>query len=128
MQNTSRLHGYPNSLGPFGLKNWITSYMAVCCCCQQYKGTWVFTYSAQHFCPILNKFDFLNRFNPLNTELNPICHLLALLAHLIFHVSRIRVNENPVEATLIRVDRWTDGWLDRHDEAERQFLRLIKHT
>jgi hypothetical protein len=31
--------------------------------------------------------------NPLNTELNPICHLLALLgAHLIFHVSRIRVN------------------------------------
>jgi hypothetical protein len=30
--------------------------------------------------------------NPLNAELNPICHLLALLgAHLIFHVSRIRV-------------------------------------
>jgi hypothetical protein len=32
-------------------------------------------------------------FNPLNAELNPNCHLLALLgAHLIFHVSRIRVN------------------------------------
>ena len=31
--------------------------------------------------------------NPLNTELNPICHLLALLgAHHILHVSRIRVN------------------------------------
>jgi hypothetical protein len=31
-------------------------------------------------------------FNPLNVELNPICHLLALLeAHPIFHVSRIRV-------------------------------------
>jgi len=30
--------------------------------------------------------------NPLNAELNPICHLLALLgAHLILHVSRIRV-------------------------------------
>jgi len=30
--------------------------------------------------------------NPLNAELNPICHLLALLGgHLIFHVSRIRV-------------------------------------
>jgi hypothetical protein len=28
-------------------------------------------------------------FNPLNVELNPICHLLALLgAHHIFHVSR----------------------------------------
>ena len=31
-------------------------------------------------------------FNPLNTELNPICHLLALLgAHHILHVGRIRV-------------------------------------
>jgi hypothetical protein len=35
-----------------------------------------------------------NLFNPLNTELNPICHLLALLgAHRIPHVSRIRVKE-----------------------------------
>jgi len=33
-------------------------------------------------------------FNPLNAELNPICHLLALLgAHLILHVRRIRVKE-----------------------------------
>jgi len=31
--------------------------------------------------------------NPLNAEINPICHLLALVgAHPIFHVSRIRVN------------------------------------
>jgi len=31
-------------------------------------------------------------FNPLNAELSPICHLLALLgAHHIFHVSRVRV-------------------------------------
>ena len=30
--------------------------------------------------------------NPLNAELNPICHLLALLgAHHILHVGRIRV-------------------------------------
>ena len=30
--------------------------------------------------------------NPLNAQLNPICHLLALLgAHHILHVSRIRV-------------------------------------
>jgi len=33
-------------------------------------------------------------FNPLNAELNPICHLLALLAaHPIPHISRIRVKE-----------------------------------
>jgi len=31
--------------------------------------------------------------NPLNAELNPICHLLALLgAHHILHISTIRVN------------------------------------
>jgi len=31
--------------------------------------------------------------NPLNAELNPMCHPLALLgAHHILHVSRIRVN------------------------------------
>jgi hypothetical protein len=30
--------------------------------------------------------------NPLNAELNPICHLLTLLeAHPILHISRIRV-------------------------------------
>ena len=32
------------------------------------------------------------RFNPLNTELNPMCQLLVLLgAHHIFHVSVLRV-------------------------------------
>jgi hypothetical protein len=30
--------------------------------------------------------------NPLNAELNPICHLLALGAHHILHVGRIGVN------------------------------------
>jgi len=29
--------------------------------------------------------------NPLKPELNPICYLLALLAHHFLHVSRIRV-------------------------------------
>ena len=29
--------------------------------------------------------------NPLNPELNPICYLLALLAHSFLHVSRISV-------------------------------------
>jgi len=38
--------------------------------------------------------DYLT-FNPLNAELNPICHLLVLLgAHPILHISRIRV-KNP---------------------------------
>jgi hypothetical protein len=37
--------------------------------------------------------------NPLNAELNPICHLLALfVAHHILHVSRIRVKWLPLPA------------------------------
>jgi hypothetical protein len=37
----------------------------------------------------------MNRINPLNAKLNPICHLLALLgAHHILHVNRIRVKVN----------------------------------
>jgi len=34
-----------------------------------------------------------NCFNPLNAELNPICHLLALLGtNHILHVNRVRIN------------------------------------
>ena len=36
---------------------------------------------------------FIYLINPLNAELNPICHLLALVgAHNILHVSRVMVN------------------------------------
>ena len=35
--------------------------------------------------------NYVFMFNPLNAELNPICYLLALLAHHFLHVSRIRV-------------------------------------
>ena len=37
------------------------------------------------------KAKYLNPIKPLNAELNPICNLLALLAHHFLHVSRIRV-------------------------------------
>jgi len=40
--------------------------------------------------------------NPLNAELNPICHLLALLgAHHILHVSRIRVKQEVGQSTVL---------------------------
>ena len=39
-------------------------------------------------------------FNPLNAELNPTYHLLALLgAHPILHISRIRVKNHPIYRT-----------------------------
>jgi len=44
-------------------------------------------------------------FNPLNAELNPICHLLALLgAHHILHVSRIRVKHSKILQSVHRVN------------------------
>ena len=45
------------------------------------------------FLSLIAKTEVPHPFNPLNAELNPICHLLALLgAHHILHVSRIKVN------------------------------------
>jgi len=52
------------------------------------------------FCDLTKAFDCLN---PLNTELNPTCHLLVLLgAHPILHISRIRVNHGILLQTLFR--------------------------
>jgi len=49
---------------------------------------------------------FLFLINPLNPELNPICHLLALLgAHHFLHVSRIRV----ISLTLRRLMSYVYG-------------------
>ena len=40
--------------------------------------------------------------NPLNAELNPTCHFLALLvAHHILHVNKIRVKATPCYNTTI---------------------------
>jgi len=45
------------------------------------------------------KHGLARQINPLNAELNPICHLLALLgAHLTLHVSRIRVKNRFYDA------------------------------
>jgi hypothetical protein len=47
------------------------------------------------------------RINPLNTKLNPICHLLTLLgAHHILHVSRIRVKQDLLSFWFLRTAEW----------------------
>jgi hypothetical protein len=52
------------------------------------------------------KHKWVNNINPLNAELNPICHLLALLgAYLILNVSRIRVKTGLSERRCERT-RW----------------------
>ena len=54
--------------------------------------------------------------NPLNAEFNPICYLLALLAHHFLHVSRIRV----ISLTFRR--------LMSYIYMEHPFLMFLDHT
>jgi len=54
--------------------------------------------------------------NPLNPELNPICYLLALLAHHFLHVSRIRVKSLTIRLLMSYI------------YMERLFLMFLDHT
>ena len=58
------------------------------------------------------------RFNPLKPELNPICYLLALLAHNFLHVSRIRVKS----LTFRRLMSYIYIYM------EHSFLMFLDHT
>ena len=67
-------------------------------------------------------------FNPLNAELNSICHLVALLgAHLIFHVSSIRVNscsmycrwEDNIKMDLQEVGGGRGDWIELAQDRDR---------
>ena len=59
---------------------------------------------------------FFFNFNPLNAELNPICYLLALLAHHFLYVSRIRVK------------LLTHRLLMSYIYMEHPFLMFLDHT
>ena len=54
--------------------------------------------------------------NPLNPELNPICYLLALLAHHFLHVSRIRVKSLTIRLLMSYI------------YTEHLFLIFLDHT
>jgi hypothetical protein len=56
---------------------------------------------------------------PLNAELNPICHLLALLgAHHILHVSRIRVKFKHNNIVLFILNYWRQGSVVRPSSGQ----------
>jgi len=65
-------------------------------------------------------------FNPLNAELNRICHLLALLgAHHILHVSRLRVK---LAAQFYRYARYyitQDNNLHRQRSGNNKEMNII---
>ena len=54
--------------------------------------------------------------NPLKPELNPICYLLALLAHHFLHVSRIRVKSLTFRRLMLYI------------YMEHPFLMFLDHT
>jgi len=56
------------------------------------SGVGMFSFFFSTFQLLKSRTLTLHHFNPLNPELNPICHLLALLGvHHFLHISRIRV-------------------------------------
>jgi hypothetical protein len=64
--------------------------------------------------------------NTLNTKLNPICHLLALLgAHHILHVNRIRINEKLYREATSLIKVTDSSLLGCHDDwqSNRRFGR-----
>jgi len=63
-------------------------------------------------------------FNPLNAELNPICHLLALLgAHHILHVSRKKTKTN---GTVFSKDMIPRQWVSVPDVPKRSSAFIFK--
>ena len=61
---------------------------------------------------------FNSAFNPLNAELNPTCHLLALLgAHHIFYISGLRV-KGLIRIVPILVAARSEAWVCGRSPAE----------
>ena len=58
--------------------------------------------------------------NPLKPELNPICYLLALLAHHFLHVSRIRVKSLTISLLM--------SYIYIYIYMEHLFLMFLDHT
>ena len=74
------------------------------------------------------------KLNPLNAQLNPIYHLLALLgAHLILHVSRIRV-KSPIirnystSSTCYHTQKPLFIYTYHHHQSVSKFLTTNKHV
>ena len=82
-----------------GCKHFLTAVKSLYSGCLEYLDTWI------------------EPFNPLNPELNPICYLLALLgAHHFLHVSRMRVK------------LLTFSLLMSYIYMEHPFLMFLVHT
>jgi hypothetical protein len=64
--------------------------------------------------------------NPLSAELNPICYLLALLAHHFLHVSRIGVKSLTLRLLMPYIYIYIYIYIYMY--MERLFLMFLEHT
>jgi hypothetical protein len=62
--------------------------------------------------------------NPLNNELNPICHSLALLAYHILHISRVKVNVL-VQKIYITADSQSPNEEKQQENNFKQYLMQL---
>ena len=99
-------------------------------------GEFMWPENPRYLCYIWTKFGISRQIfiNPLNAELNIICHLLALFgAHHILHVSRIRVKAPNTKfqgnscsgsrADILKTNGWTDERADGRGDANSRFSR-----
>ena len=81
----------------------------------------IFHYSAAHSSSYSNfPVVWFSLLNTLKPELNPICYLLALLAHHFLHVSRIRVK--------LLTFRQLMSYIYIYMYVEHPFLMFLDHT
>ena len=62
-------------------------------------------------------FAYVIDLKPLNAELNPICYLLALLAHHFLHVSRIRVKSLTLRLLMLYIYIYIYIYIHTHSET-----------
>ena len=75
-------------------------------------------------CSKLRSLSVADGINPLNPELNPICYLLALLAHHFLHVSRIRVKLLTLRLLMLYIYIYIYIYI----YMEHLFLMFLDHT
>ena len=77
-------------------------------------------HQGSHYLSLLELRLLKQSINPLNSELNPICYLLTLLAHHFLHVSRIRVKSLTIRLLI--------SYIYIYIYMERLFLMFLDHT
>ena len=109
---------------PKGTATFLKCYKCVCCYFKYYLPKHIRRIRRHNTCLWIKRSlnDYRNyvrsekTINPLNAELNPICYLLALLAHHFLHVSRIRVKSLTLRLLMSYI------------YMEHLFLMFLDHT